>query len=231
MTTPSSTSRSRAWLPSGRTIGSPSAMTALANFENRSGRVGAGSAAFGHVLLVVEADAHDLVGRRERRVRGHAVERDAAPRPRRVGTTPELGHRRGRRSASLRFQSRTGISRSPTRRPVPPSSSVRGTRRGASSVLAQLGDGAALGSDGTARRGARRSGARRPRWRSPPAIRLGAALRLAARAGRRIAAPGSSSRPIAARRRGSWPGRTCRASGPDPRRSPGTAWTSGRTGR
>ena len=49
MTTPSSTSRSRAWVPSGRTIGSPSPMTVLANFENSSGRVGQRPAALGGV--------------------------------------------------------------------------------------------------------------------------------------------------------------------------------------
>src|SRR5712671_621165 len=41
MTTPSSTSRSRAWVPSGRTISSPSAMTVLANLAKSSGHSGA----------------------------------------------------------------------------------------------------------------------------------------------------------------------------------------------
>ena len=41
-------------------------MTALANFENRSGRVGSGPAALGDVVPVVEADAHDLARERDR---------------------------------------------------------------------------------------------------------------------------------------------------------------------
>ena len=50
--------------------------------QERSGRPG--PAAFGDMLPVVEADAHDLVRRRERRVRGRRCRAGCRPRPRRA---------------------------------------------------------------------------------------------------------------------------------------------------
>ena len=66
MTTPSSASRSRAWQPGGRTIGSPSAITALANLAKSIGRSGASTAALGDVVAVVQPDADDLAGEGDR---------------------------------------------------------------------------------------------------------------------------------------------------------------------
>ena len=115
--------------------------------------------------------------------RARARRRRAPPRP----SAPPPGGA-GRRAASGRGRSRSGsrrragMTRSPTRTAVPPSSSVRGTRRGASPVPSARLDGAALAGArrvlareraGGARR-ASRSVRRTRRWRLPTCVGLGA---------------------------------------------------------
>ena len=171
MTTPSSTSRSRAVVPSGRTIGSPSAMTALANFEKRSGRVGECPAALGGMLPVVEPDADDLARDGERRddARRRRAAIPAAPLSvaarRRMSSSAS-----GSRSRPDRNPSKTGMSRSPTRTAVPPSSDPMNETRRIGGRLGQLGEAAGdgLGAGDALGRGRRARGrGRAARGRGP----------------------------------------------------------------
>ncbi len=69
MTTPSSTSRSRARVPAGRRIGSPSPITAFPNLAKSDRSVRIGDALLVAVVAVVQPDADDLAGTRNGRGR------------------------------------------------------------------------------------------------------------------------------------------------------------------
>ena len=82
-------------MPSGRTIASSSPMTALANFENSSGRGSRDALLLGDVVAVVQPDADDLARDGERRDELDVVERDPGGALERRRPTAEVVERVG----------------------------------------------------------------------------------------------------------------------------------------